>query len=513
MAATAPEPLERLNIEVSAHPDLALADLAARYKYNPLGFVKVAFPWGEAGTVLADYEGPCPCQIQILTELTKAVQSRKFDGKHPVRPIRIAVCSGHGIGKSACIGMIVTWILVCWPHSQGSATANTATQLGTKTWANIRKWLKLSVFAHWFEATSELVYRHGERDEWFLGAQTSSEDNSEAFAGQHAANAISFYINDECSTIPDKIFEVEDGGMTDGMPIQLLFGNPTVPLGKFARAMKGQEPGDWIKIRIDSRDCPFTNKDEIAEWIEAYGEDSDFVRVRVRGLPPRAAASQFISDDLVMDAIRRVPRSMFDDPLIAGCDFAWGGDDNNTVRFRKGADARSIPPIYVPGELTRKPDVMVQVLSEVLSKTYSIGPWSGKVAMLFMDSAGIAGPVAMRLRELNFKNLIEVNFMGHSADVKYKNTRAMMIGRAKEWLSNGSIDRSSGLQEDCQAIKVLKHVPLLLIPKEEIIKEIGHSTDDLDALALTFYAPVKPVSVEEERARKRRANSDVGAWA
>ena len=28
------------------------------------------------------------------------------------------------------------------------------------------------------------------------------------------------------------------------------------------------------------------NKELIQEWIETYGEDSDFVRVRVRGLPP-----------------------------------------------------------------------------------------------------------------------------------------------------------------------------------------------------------------------------------
>lgn len=494
------------------HPDVQLAELVARYKYDPLGYVRIAFPWGEKGTQLENYDGPCPCQIKILTALTEAVRKRRFNGKDPVRPIRIAVCSGHGIGKSACIGMLASWILTCWPYSQGSATANTNTQLKTKTWANIRKWIKLSITAHWFEPGQELIYKPESRDEWFLGAQTSSEDNSEAFAGQHAATAISFYINDECSTIPDKIFEVEDGGMTDGMPIQLLFGNPTVPLGKFARAMKGQEPGDWIKIRIDSRDCPFTNKEEIAEWIEAYGEDSDFVRVRVLGLPPRAAASQFIPDDLVLEAMKRPPVTINDEPLIAGCDFAWGGDDNNTVRFRKGADGKTIPPVYVPGEYTRSPEVMVQVLSDILDKPYTVGGWTGKVAMLFMDSAGIAGPVAIRLRALGFGNrIIEVNFNAHSPDPKYKNVRAMLIGKTKDWLIRGSIDRSTGLQEDCQAIKVLRHVPLLLIPKEAIIKEIGHSTDDLDALGLTHYAPVAS-NQEQERKRNKVRHRPVGAW-
>jgi hypothetical protein len=30
------------------------------------------------------------------------------------------------------------------------------------------------------------------------------------------------------------------------------------------------------------------NQQLIAEWIDTYGVDSDFIRVRVRGLPPAA---------------------------------------------------------------------------------------------------------------------------------------------------------------------------------------------------------------------------------
>jgi hypothetical protein len=500
-----------LSPEAANHPDIQLASLVARYKYDPLGYVQIAFPWGSKGTSLEHHTGPCPCQTQILGKLTEAVKKRRFDGIHPVRPIRIAVCSGHGIGKSACIGMIADWIRSCWPDSQGTATANTFTQLARKTWANIRKWQKLSITSHWFEATSELIYRPEARDEWFLGAQTCSEENSEAFAGQHAANSISYYINDECSTIPDVIFQVEDGGMTDGMPIQLLFGNPTQPLGKFARVMKNQEPGDWIIIRIDSRDCPFTNKEEIQEWIDAYGEDSDFVRVRVRGLAPRAAASQFISDDLVMGAQKRLITPLSDDPLVCGVDFAWGGDDYNTVRFRRGLDAKSIPPIRIPGEQTRKPEAMVGVLSEVLDKEHN----GRKVEMLFMDSAGIAGPIAVRLRELGFKNIVEVNFMADSIDPRYRNVRSMIWARCKEFLERGSIDRSVELSEDLTAPQVIKHLPLTLEPKEAIIKRIGHSTDDGDALGLTFYAAVRSNQAKKERERKRleRGSSVVSAWS
>lgn len=505
----------------AVHVDIQLAEFVAEYKYRPLDYVLVAFSWREPGTQLANIDGPCPCQAKILGALQDAVLAREFDGVHPVRAIRIAVSSGHGIGKSSCIGMIADWIRTCWPHSQGSATANTFTQLSTKTWAAILKWQKMSITSHWFEPTSTLIYHPAYRETWFLGAQSSSEENSESFAGQHALDSISYYINDECSGIPDVIFEVQEGGLSDGMPMQFLFGNPTQPTGKFARAMKGGEPGDWIRITIDSRECPFTNKEQIQEWIDAYGEDSDFVRVRVRGLPPRAAVAQFISDDLIAEAAKRQVHVMADEPLVCGVDFAWGGEDKNTVRFRRGLDAKSIPPVYVPGEFTRDPNVMIGQLSEILTREYG----GQKVAMLFMDSAGIAGPVAMRLREMGFTNIVEANFMAHSPDLKYKNVRSYMWGRLKEWLAKGSIDttrESDGsipLHDDLRAPEVLKHVPLVLEPKDAIIKRLGHSTDDGDALALTFYMNVpskslKPADTRGVPVTSSRDSRDIrgGEW-
>ena len=40
--------------------------------------------------------------------------------------------------------------------------------------------------------------------------------------------------------------------------------------------------------RVDSRTVSFSNKEQIQAWVDDYGEDSDFVRVRVKGQFPRA---------------------------------------------------------------------------------------------------------------------------------------------------------------------------------------------------------------------------------
>ena len=66
---------------------------------------------------------------------------------------------------------------------------------------------------------------------------------------------------------------------------------------------------------------------------------------------------------------------------------AWGGADDNVIRFRRGNDARSIPPITVKGEFTRDAAVMVGKIADVLSRSYS----DEKVAMMFVDGSGVGG--------------------------------------------------------------------------------------------------------------------------
>lgn len=472
-----------------------IEEFAARCYDDPLTWARLAFPWGQG--ILAKLNGPCPCQVKILTILGEEVKKRRFNGKDAVTPIRIAVSSGHGIGKSILFGIIDNWIKSTRPHSQGTITANTYTQLETKTWASIQAMAKLSLTAHWFEIGAGRIYRKQAKETWFSSPQSCGEENSEAFAGQHAAGSTSYYLNDECSAIADVIFEVQEGGLTDGEAMQFLFGNQTRSHGKFHRVMTGAEGQRYIRITVDSRDCPLTNKEQIADWIEFYGEDSDFVRVRVRGLAPSASDAQFIGQELVRMAQVRPALSMPDDPLIAGCDLAWGGDDHNTIRFREGCDARSIPPIRIAGELTRDPNVMVMKLAEILTKTH--GPKKKKVAMLFMDSAGICGPVAARLRQLGHKNIQEVNFGADSLNEKYAYMRSYMWGQLKEWLPTGAIDKSPDLENDLVApgYKLDRRVRVQLERKEEVKKRLGHSTDDADALALTFAMPVlapkKPV--------------------
>jgi len=477
-----------LSSALSRNAEAELHDAVAEYYADPLGYVRFAFPWGEPGP-LAAYREPQPEQSEFLEWLGGEITSRRFNGVDAVDPIRGAISSGHGIGKGALTGMLVSFIMSTRRNAKGVITANTSTQLQDKTWAAVTYWVQMAVTAHWFELNTSIMYRKGYRASWKCSPQTCAEENSEAFAGQHNLNSTSFMINDEDSNVPDVIHAVQEGALTDGEPMYFLFGNPTRRSGAFYDAVFGARRHRWKSWVIDARQSALSNKRLIAEWIEDYGDDSDFVRVRVAGLPPNASDAQYIDAQRVLDAQKREVVVLPDEPLVAGCDLAWGGSDANVIRFRRGRDARSIPAIRIAGKLTADPAVLTNRLADVLTTRYD----GRLVSMLFLDAAGIAGPIGQRLRELGHRNVTEVNFGADSPDPKRRYYRDHMWAEMKAWLATGAIDGAPRLEMDLQmpGLRPDTKQRVWLESKEDIKKRMeGKSPDDGDALALTFAAPV-----------------------
>jgi hypothetical protein len=369
-----------------------LIDRVATFRTDPLGFVIFAFPWGEAGTELAAAGGPWGWQRELLDELGRKLRQGHDLGK--LVPILMARASGHGIGKSTLVGWVILWALSTMADTRIVVTANTATQLSTKTWPELIKWLRLAINRHWFRATATSLYSADETHErlWRADAIPWSETNTEAFAGLHNAGKRVVMIFDEASAIHDQIWEVSEGALTDADTevIWLVFGNPTRNTGRF-RECFGKHRHRWSCAQIDSRDVDGTNKEQIAQWIKDYGEDSDFVRVRVRGVFPRAGSMQFISSELAEAAMleERDPPVTLQDPLVMGVDVARYGDDASVICIRRGRDARTIEWERMRGRSTM--DLVALVVR--LKNEY-------KPDAIFVDGDGLGGPVIDRLREL-----------------------------------------------------------------------------------------------------------------
>lgn len=466
-------------------PDQALADDMAGFFDDPLGFVLYAFPWGEGD--LHGFDGPDKWQRDFLSGVGKAVKGNAFDGVTPVAAVQCATSSGHGIGKSALTSWLILWIMSTRPFCKGVVTANTAPQLESKTWAELAKWTRRCVTADWFNISTgrgSMKMHHKEYpDSWRVDAQTCREENSESFAGLHAANSSPFYIFDEASAIPSKIWEVAEGGLTDGEPFWFVFGNPTRNSGRFFECFN-RFRHRWTCRQIDSRNAKMTNKIKIAEWATDHGEDSDFMRVRVKGEFPRASSAQFIPSDIVQAARKREAIATLTDPVIMGVDVARFGDDQSVIRIRRGRDGRTIAPLKLSGADT----MMVSAKVAELSKQHLPDA-------IFIDGGGVGGGVIDRLRQLNIPNVFEVNFGGKASVRDYRDMSAQMWAGMKDWLANGgAIEDSAELESDLTGREYSfdGENRYVMEPKDMMKKRGLASPDDADALALTFAWPVGP---------------------
>ena len=102
----------------------------------------------------------------------------------------MAVASGHGIGKSALSAMTGKWVIDCWPESRGLITANTATQLKSRTWAAMGEWHRMSVTRNrsvYLASRGNMRLFNKEFPEsWDIVAYTAAKEQSEAMQGQHS---------------------------------------------------------------------------------------------------------------------------------------------------------------------------------------------------------------------------------------------------------------------------------------------------------------------------------------
>ena len=494
---------------VSFEEQQQIADDLGSYAYDPVGFVYHAYDWGQGD--LAGEAGPRKWQLEVLEEIGEHLSNPVT--RHT--PCQVAISSGHDVGKSALVAWLTNWALSTFEGARGTITANTKTQLDTKTQPEISKWFRLGLNAEWWDVnvTSVKTQESALHDEWRIDLVPWSEDNPAAAAGLHNKNKRLLIIFDESSEIPLVIFETAEGVTLDENTeiIWLVAGNPTLNFGPFYDAVFGVNRHRWKVHVIDSREVEGTNKQKLKEWEEDNGEDSDFFRVRARGLPPRSNSGQFIDQETIEAAEKRSPVFLPDDPLVAGVDFAWGGSDDNVVRFRKGYNGVCIRPIKVKGAQTKDPAVMTGKLADVLAKTYTIDGRPEKVAMLFLDSAGIAAPIEQRLRQLGYQNICIVNYGADSPKPECAYMRDYIWNEMKKWLAHAAIGKDPALSADLAKPLLVsdKQQRIKLESKEEMIARLrklgitSGSPDDGDALACTFAMPVAPKKVTKSSPRSK----------
>ena len=479
--------------------DDQLVKALAGFVYDPLGYVYFNWSWDfDAG------EGPDAWQKDVLTDIGVAMRLAA-SGEHKasedrMASVRVAVASGHGIGKTALIAWILKWFISTRPHPQVVVTSNTKNQLETKTWRELAKWNKKARDGHFFNWTATRFHHISHPETWFAAAIPWTKERSEAFAGTHEAHVL--FLFDEASIIDDVIWEVAEGAMTTPGTLWVAFGNPTKNTGRF-RECFGKFRHRWKTRQIDSRTAKMVNQAQVDQWIEDYGEDSDFVRVRVKGQFPRASVAQFIPTDVV-EAAQRVDYGRPNEsvwtwaPVVIGVDVARFGDDKSVIYIRQGLHTHDIRT-YLGVDTMQLANYVVGAIREFSPRAVNV------------DVVGIGAGVVDRLRQLGYGSILyEVNGGVSANDPKqYYNKRAELWGYMLNWLkAGGSIPAGDqSLYDDLIGPEYQYDAKFRIqLERKEDMKKRGIASPDIaDALAYTFASHL---AIEGQRKPKTQAEVD-----
>lgn len=476
---------------------------------DPLGFAHWAYPWGRPGTPFEKFSGPRQWQIEELDLIGQHIRKQVFAHENdlPLAVWKSAYASGRGPGKSAMFGMLSHWLASTHIGATTIVAANTESQLRTRTFPEFGVWFGSAINAHWWSLEAmrvvpanwllELVRKLPEEGGmgidpkyWYVAGQTWSEENPNAFAGVHNPYGLALLF-DEAAGIHSKVWEVAEGFFTESNPYRFWLAASQMRSreGRFFEIHNDATAGaGWRARTLSTRGMPGVDQAVVEDQIRRYGEDSDFVRVEILGLPPRTSEDQFIpwaniqaaqNNDLVRD---------WGEPLILGVDPAPRG--KTAWRFRQGRNARDCCGNDTHGHWLGKDNIQIAEAILALDAKY-------KPDAICIDFGMGTGVIDVLKRKKTIGRVHEVKFgdSPHEGKGSEWGSHAIELwARARDWLPGGMIEKDNGEKGSFsqQATDrgwrwgVREEGKKLLETKEDLQSRGVKSPDDFDAFACTF---------------------------
>lgn len=498
---------------------------------DPVGFASYMYPWGRPGTVFEKLSGPRKWQLEELRALADHTQEQVFRHENglPLKVWKSAWSSGRGPGKSAMFGICAHWHISTRIGSTTIVTANTEGQLRSRTFPEYAVWLGAGVNAHWFNLETmrvvpaqwlaDLVRKLPEEGGlgidpkyWFIQGQTWSADNPNAFAGVHNPYGLLLQM-DEAAGIPSEIWNVSEGFFTEQNPYRYWMSASQMRnrSGRMFELFNDKQMGDgWRTRTLSTRGMEGVDQAVVEDQIRRYGEDSDFVRVEILGLPPRTSEDQFIPWDDVRAAQNNELFRDDGEALILGVDPAPRG--KTAWRFRQGRNARDCCGPATKGHWLGKDNVQIAAAIVDLDNKY-------KPDHICIDFGMGTGVIDILKRKKMNGRLLEVRF-GDTAhegkESEYATHSAELWAKIRDWLPGGMLEKDDGekgtlsqqLTDRGWRWSQREENKKILETKEDMQSRGVKSPDDADALACTFE--VNPPRREGRSGRSRQPVEGTG---
>jgi phage terminase large subunit len=392
---------------------------------------------------------------------------------------RVAIRSGHGIGKTAFLSWLILWWVLTRSPSRIACTANTSSQLSDILWAEVAKWHRCMPdgLKELIEVTSAKVELTGQDS--FAVARTARRETPEALQGFHSPNML--FLVDEASGVDNIIFEVGEGAMSTEGAKTVMTGNPTRTSGYFYEAFNKMKDS-FFTMKVSSQDSTQVGPKFIEDMKVKYGEDSNIYRVRVLGEWPEADDDVVIPLHLLQSAADRDQVAADTTPVVWGLDVARFGTDKSALCKRKGN------VVTEPIKSWRNKDLME--MCGIILNEYETTTWSDRPVEILIDSIGLGAGVVDRLTELDLPvrgiNVAESASMGE----RYGRLRDELWFLGKEWFEarDCTIPDQEELIDDLSKprFSFLSNGKLKVEGKDEMKRRGLNSPDLADAFCLTF---------------------------
>lgn len=399
--------------------------------------------------------------------------------------VRVAVRSGHGIGKTSTLSWLILWFLFTRHNARVVCTGPKFEQLKDTLWAECAKWLAHSPLKEVLKWGSERIHHVSNPAAWWAIIRTAKE--REALAGQHAEHLL--FIVDEASGVKAEIFESVEGALTGPDNRIIICGNPTQTIGYFFDSFN-RDKESWFRLHFDSEKSPIVSRAFVARMAKKWGRNSDIFRVRVKGDFPRGNPDAFITlEQVEMAKAREVGGGDF---IEIGVDVARFGDDLTSVQMRLGY--KFFPPKTLEKSSTvQTANFTIQELRKLRKKTGIKSKVRIKV-----DDTGIGGGVTDILNENKEDNIevVPINFAS-SGNEDYANITSVMWGELRDAIDYIELPDDDDLTAEISArkFKLDSKNRIVIEDKTSFKKEHDQSPDRSDSLVLclTQQAPAERV--------------------
>lgn len=439
---------------------------------------------------------------------------------------RIAVSSGHKIGKSSAAAWIGLWFFCSFKDARVVFTSKTARQVDQILWREVtrmqgrsgscldcvreaaqaeppRRAPRPCAHSSVIEGHPGKLARTGLKSDDFRELMGFTAREVEAVAGISGANVL--YVVDEASGVDDLIFEAIKGNLAGGGYL-LLLSNPTKTEGEFFDAFFDEKKRElYTTFRVSSEETPNVTSGEdvipglatrtyIEEMKLEYGEDSALYKIRVKGLHVLGEDGKIITASMIAAAQDRWEDTVGEGRLHIGLDPAESAQgDETAIAVRRGKKLLEVLTFRGIGV----DEILVHVLDAIKVHRQQARELP---ALLKVDAEGNIG--------YKMYNRLTAHADEHPRDFEVFPVRASDRPRTKYarfdrlrdqlWASFADWIKDDGaIPEDLKLGKEL-HAPQLfeadngrykISPKSELKKVLGRSPDRADATVLATWEP------------------------